>query len=262
MKKLALCIGINDFPGTDSDLNGCVNDARDWKNVLVSRGFDTKVLLDNQATYSAVTDTITEMLDTTKSGDSIIITNSTHGTQIPDTSGDEVDKLDEAICVISDDGDKIDLIIDDQLWALFKLKKPGVKLVWMADSCHSGTVTRFFGENYKGKRRFLPWAILQYIINNPVSGKRDVSFERDEEQSPWPCLLIAGCQDNEYCYDTSFNGKPNGAFTRLAIDALTNLHPTATYTDWFNTIKQVLPTNDYPQTPNMIGSYLNTPIFS
>ena len=29
-KKLALCIGINDYPGTDSDLSGCVNDANDW----------------------------------------------------------------------------------------------------------------------------------------------------------------------------------------------------------------------------------------
>ena len=30
MTKKALCIGINDYPGTDSDLQGCVNDATDW----------------------------------------------------------------------------------------------------------------------------------------------------------------------------------------------------------------------------------------
>jgi len=261
MKKLALCIGINDFPGTQNDLAGCVSDAQDWKTVLTKRGFDVKMFLDKQATKSAIIKSITEMLTTTAQGDSIVITNSTHGTQIPDTSGDEVDKLDEAICVIGDDGDKIDLIIDDQLWALFKLKKPGVRLVWLADSCHSGTVTRFFGEGYKGKRRFLPWPIIRDIVSPPIE-KREVSFERDEERSPWPCLLIAGCQDNEYCYDTSFNDKPNGAFTRLSLDALANLRPTATYTDWFTVIKQVLPSRDYPQTPNMIGSYLNTPIFS
>ena len=28
MTKRALCIGINDYPGTGSDLTGCVNDAR------------------------------------------------------------------------------------------------------------------------------------------------------------------------------------------------------------------------------------------
>ena len=30
MAKHALCIGINDYPGTGSDLSGCVNDANDW----------------------------------------------------------------------------------------------------------------------------------------------------------------------------------------------------------------------------------------
>jgi len=30
MAKLALCIGINDYPGTVNDLSGCVNDAQDW----------------------------------------------------------------------------------------------------------------------------------------------------------------------------------------------------------------------------------------
>jgi hypothetical protein len=29
MAKNALCIGINDYPGTQSDLKGCVNDAND-----------------------------------------------------------------------------------------------------------------------------------------------------------------------------------------------------------------------------------------
>ena len=31
MAKRALCIGINDYPGTGSDLAGCVNDAHDWR---------------------------------------------------------------------------------------------------------------------------------------------------------------------------------------------------------------------------------------
>jgi hypothetical protein len=29
MAKHALCIGINDYPGTKMDLDGCVNDAKD-----------------------------------------------------------------------------------------------------------------------------------------------------------------------------------------------------------------------------------------
>jgi hypothetical protein len=34
MAKTALCIGINDYPGTANDLSGCINDAQDWANTL------------------------------------------------------------------------------------------------------------------------------------------------------------------------------------------------------------------------------------
>ena len=33
MKK-AVCIGINNYPGTSNDLQGCVNDANDWCALL------------------------------------------------------------------------------------------------------------------------------------------------------------------------------------------------------------------------------------
>ena len=39
MTKLALCIGINNYPGTDMDLAGCVNDANHWAAELTPRGF-------------------------------------------------------------------------------------------------------------------------------------------------------------------------------------------------------------------------------
>ena len=48
MAKLALCIGINNYPGTGMDLAGCVNDANDWAALLASRGFQVDTLLDAQ----------------------------------------------------------------------------------------------------------------------------------------------------------------------------------------------------------------------
>ena len=45
MALKSLCIGINDYPGTGSDLNGCVNDALDWAAELRGRGFETITLL-------------------------------------------------------------------------------------------------------------------------------------------------------------------------------------------------------------------------
>ena len=54
MAKLGLCIGINDYPGTGSDLSGCVNDANDWAAVLKWRGFTVTSLLNRQATGKAM----------------------------------------------------------------------------------------------------------------------------------------------------------------------------------------------------------------
>ena len=47
--KRSLHIGINDYPGTQNDLSGCVNDANDWEKTLSDRGFQTITLLDAQA---------------------------------------------------------------------------------------------------------------------------------------------------------------------------------------------------------------------
>lgn len=62
MGKHALCIGINDYPGTDSDLAGCVNDANDWAAELRQRGFDVRLMLDGAATLAAMTEAMGSMI--------------------------------------------------------------------------------------------------------------------------------------------------------------------------------------------------------
>ena len=47
-----LHIGINDYPGTDADLSGCVNDANDWRKALVAKRFEAISMLDGDATKS------------------------------------------------------------------------------------------------------------------------------------------------------------------------------------------------------------------
>jgi hypothetical protein len=67
-------------------------------------------------------------------------------------------------------------------------------------------------------------------------------------------LLIAGCQDSEYSFDAYFAGRPNGAFTYVALDSLKKLPKNATYLDWFQKIRKVLPSQQYAQTPNLFGA--------
>jgi len=67
-------------------------------------------------------------------------------------------------------------------------------------------------------------------------------------------LLLAGCQDSEYSYDAWFRGRPNGAFTFGALNALKRLPLSATYQRWFDAIRRLLPSRQYPQSPNLYGA--------
>jgi len=49
MAKHALTVGINDYPGSDMDLAGCVNDAKDWRALLESRGYFLQRLSPSEA---------------------------------------------------------------------------------------------------------------------------------------------------------------------------------------------------------------------
>ena len=46
----------------------------------------------------------------------------------------------------------------------------------------------------------------------------------------------------------------NGAFTYYALKALKTLKPEATYIDWHKAIIKYLPSANYPQSPQIVGS--------
>lgn len=97
--RVALTIGINNYPGTDNDLAGCVNDANDWARVLSARGFEVRQLLERKASGSAIRKGIEQTIArASEAGDTAIITFAGHGTWVPDKDGDEPDRRDEGLC--------------------------------------------------------------------------------------------------------------------------------------------------------------------
>src|SRR4029450_8203533 len=139
--KRALCVGINNYPGTENDLNGCVNDAKAWAAMLIDHfGFDPQnitMLLDSQATKNRVLAASDKLLAGAKKGDVLVFTNSSHGTYVADRDGDET-RYDEAMCPWDM---KKNLIIDDELRQRFANIPDGVRLTVISDSCFSGSVT-------------------------------------------------------------------------------------------------------------------------
>jgi hypothetical protein len=256
MAKRAVCVGINDYPGTDMDLAGCVNDSHDWRAVLEARGYTVEQRLNAEATRDGVIDALTRLFGGAAAGDTLVFTFSGHGSWLPDADSDEPDGRDEMMCTYDVMQDHY--LLDDDLYALFSTKPDGARLYVIADCCHSGSVTRYAEAPKKPdqvvtKARFLP----PYVF-----ARGDVNIEHAIDQAActpatkkldYPALLFAGCDDSEFSYDTAFGGRPNGAFTRTAIDALQDASiktPRALY----DAIRRRLPSPVLPQTPQLFGS--------
>ena len=255
MSKKALCIGINDYPGTQNDLSGCVNDATDWAAALAARGFAVTRLLDSQATKAAMVSAMTDLIGGAAKGDSIIITYSGHGTWVPDQNGDEPDGRDEGLCPW--DIGSGNVLLDDEIAPIFTHHATGVRVVLISDSCHSGSVTRGNSLDLDPglpRARFLPPEAWMKAADLPAPRVARLPTSGGLSRSGGD-LLLAGCTDSQFSWDTRFKGRPNGAFTYYALKALASLPASASYQDWFKKITPgFLPTNQLPQNPQIFGT--------
>jgi len=255
MTKKALCIGINDYPAPLSKLAGCVNDANDWRDTLMQRGFEVTQLLNQQATANTMRQCMQQLTQAAQAGDTIIITYSGHGSWVPDEDGEEEDGRDEVLCPY--DVRQHGPITDDELVEIFAGFADDVHVLFFSDSCHSGTVVKNLARlpNNTPRVRFLPPEL--FLTGNQLARARKLAEEskpRDRAPRESKVLLFSGAQDNQYSYDTVFDGKPNGAFTHFALDALKTLPNTATYTDWRRQVSQYLPNPQWNQSPDLYGN--------
>lgn len=79
VRKWALCIGISDYEGTDSDLTYCDDDAQDWINYLRDEGYTIVSLMNSQATYSNIISALEDIAANEDADDMVAITYSGHG---------------------------------------------------------------------------------------------------------------------------------------------------------------------------------------
>jgi len=248
--KRALCVGINDYPGSQNDLTGCVNDAKDWHDELKRRGFDElTLLLDKLAIKSGILTELVRLIGETKNGDTLLFTFSGHGTWTPDLDGDEADGRDEALCPY--DFQK-DIILDDELYEAFCHRHHGARVVMISDSCHSGTVARMAAPIAGSRRRIRYMPPEHFLSGDALERAKTVERSNLKAMGKSSALLLAGCRDTEYSYDASFNGRPNGAFTYVALQALKQ--GPKTYSEWYKLIRTSLPSMSHPQTPQLQGT--------
>ena len=74
MANRAICVGINDYPGTNMDLSGCVNDAKEWQALLERRGYHVDALHDGEATRARIVDALRTAIRQTAENESFVFT--------------------------------------------------------------------------------------------------------------------------------------------------------------------------------------------
>lgn len=240
--KSAICIGINDYGGS-ANLNGCINDAMGWLDVLTRFGFDVSVILDREAKKQVILEKLENMIGASSYGDVIVMTYSGHGTQVPDQNGDEPDYYDEALYV--SDG----VLLDDSLRSVLNKVPDGVAVYIILDSCFSGTSTRFaspFSES--AKPRFIKLESTPEIASRSRRSKR---FLQEHEMKE---LLLTGSSDSEYSYDAYFQGEYYGAMSYNAFQVIKENPFGLTWEEFYTKLRKRLPSYDYPQTPQLEGN--------
>jgi hypothetical protein len=141
----ALLVGINKYAQPGNDLRGCVNDVTAMRALLTrTYGFapeHIRLLTDRQATQQAILEQLDWLIGSARAGDQLVWHYAGHGSQVRDTHGDELDDyLDEIICPYDMDWDNP--FTDDLIAERFRQIPVGALLNFIADCCHSGSVSR------------------------------------------------------------------------------------------------------------------------
>ncbi|CAN8258137.1 unnamed protein product [Cochlearia groenlandica] len=142
MVKKAVLIGIN-YPGTEGELRGCVNDVKRMHKCLVDRfGFsedNINELIDTdmsktQPTGKNIRHALWELVGSANPGDVLFVHYSGHGVRLPPETGeDDNTGFDE--CIVPSD---MNNITDDEIREIVDKVPKDCSITIVSDSCHSG----------------------------------------------------------------------------------------------------------------------------
>jgi len=266
--RRALCVGINKFKNYPaSALQGCVNDANDMASLLKDfLGFtatDITILTDAKATKANIMSNLTKMVADAKAGklNYLVFSLSSHGTQVPDTNGDEPDKADEAFCPhdLAQAGNQWDpnhVICDDELHDLFIQLPETVLLEVYLDTCHSGTGLRAIDMLLDRKPRYLPPPSLEAF--EEVEGRASRGIHRKLlDKGITHHILWAACRADQTSADASIGGAWHGAFTYYFAKEMRACQNKLVRKDILAKVRADLKAGKYTQTPQLESDATN-----
>ena len=232
-RKLALLVGINDYPGTNGfgALQGCLTDVELQRHLLIYRfGFnpnDIKILTNQQATRQGILEAFEEhLIRQAKPGDVVVFHYSGHGSQVNDPDGDNPDKLNSTFVPIDaflpsgfpNTGGVVQDIMGHTLFLLMSAVQ-SENLSAVLDSCFSGGGTR---GNVRIRSRDggsqLQISPTEKVYQEQWLSRLKMSpqeFIKQRRAGVAKGVVIASTQRDQTAADTPFNDFYAGAFTYL-----------------------------------------------
>ncbi len=201
------------------DLDGAINDLKLVKGVLESFGFDDIVTLsDQEATADAILSAMQKhLVDDAQPGDVRLFYYSGHGNHVRNRATAEQGGEDQTI-VPADNWRNVPDIRDKEIARiLLKGVQKGVRITFIADSCHSGSLARG-GWNGRGKARTNSGRAAQgeNPLHEPAAedpGEMNPATGRAIDPAESGVLTLSAAQSNEEALEMDTEDGPHGAFT-------------------------------------------------
>jgi hypothetical protein len=178
------------YSGWSGPLADCELDSRRMASAWSALGVPVHQLLTERATIANVQRTVAYAAGQLAEGGLLLIHTSGHGGQWRDTSGDEADGLDEYLCLY--DGGLSDDVINAMLEAMTK----PIRILWICDTCNSGTMYR-----------------------KPVEFRQDAI----PVEFPGQLIIIAGCNEGDTSQSTGHGGVCTLAVLEVGLSGISPL---------------------------------------
>lgn len=240
--NVAVTFNINNYIGTDNDLNGCISDGKNLDRFLLTNypRFKTTKIIDSEVTRKVFHDVTKNTIVSADSGDFIIIHYSGHGSYGTNPKYPEKDGYSE--CLYLYDGP----FWDYEFAEILALIPDGVKVVVILDSCFSfGATTKHL--NNPGtyiKPRFIQMQKLDPNIPKRRSALRDESLKH---------ILLAGSAERQTSADCYLQGVGYvGAFTYYLL--MKAWKREFNYNQWIDETIYLINKGGFEQVPGILGN--------
>lgn len=290
-KGISIHVGVNAPQAagiTVPPLKGCENDAEQMRLLARARGFQPlngdpdAIIAKGDATHDNVLAKLTLAATKLDAGDILLFTFAGHGTSRAgsafETSGDGRDET-----LVMFDKFVIDNVLRRDVWPKFKA---GVRVVMIADSCHSGTVAMStVGDDeddddkpptpeyhleeqggpavVSGLRAVPQGQAVQHFgmlsdFYNELNATTSASVGAPIQAS---VMLLAACEEFQKTRESTINGVTHGVYTRALLNTWKTNGPMK-YEELVNAVKGPLE----PQNPVLVmvedtPSFINTEAF-